>query len=228
VEQKLTAAQKVAEHNHVSRADVQRYIRLTHLIPELQHLVDAGGLKLRNAVELSYIDAESQRGVHKAFYLDKGSKVNYTQSRFIRRMRERGTSLTQTLTELERREREGKANRERKRRKREAQAPQVRQMVVGDAAPAQTPPAPAPSEPSWKTSPEFFVVHRGAIANILRGAPPDNKTLYRMFADFLKRELGANMTLPREAVVSSFNNPTQKKAWEKHMQAMAQQTEKRP
>jgi hypothetical protein len=29
-------------------------------------------------------------------------------------------------------------------------------------------------------------------------------------------------------VVSSFNNPKQKKAWEKHVQAMAQQTEKRP
>ncbi len=46
-----------------SERTVQRYIRLTYLVPELQDFVDEGKIKMRPAVELSYLDEETQRDV---------------------------------------------------------------------------------------------------------------------------------------------------------------------
>ena len=46
-----------------SHTQIQRYIRLTNLVPELQDFVDNGKIKMRPAVELSYLDEESQRDV---------------------------------------------------------------------------------------------------------------------------------------------------------------------
>ena len=46
-----------------SREQIRRYIRLTNLVPELLDLVDEGKIKMRPAVELSYLDEESQRAV---------------------------------------------------------------------------------------------------------------------------------------------------------------------
>ena len=46
-----------------SREQIRRYIRLTILVPELLDLVDEGKIKMRPAVELSYLDEDSQRAV---------------------------------------------------------------------------------------------------------------------------------------------------------------------
>ena len=46
-----------------SKDQVRRYIRLTNLVPELLELVDEGKIKMRPAVELSYLDEDSQRAV---------------------------------------------------------------------------------------------------------------------------------------------------------------------
>lgn len=46
-----------------SKEQVRRYIRLTNLVPELLELVDEGKIKMRPAVELSYLDEDSQRAV---------------------------------------------------------------------------------------------------------------------------------------------------------------------
>ena len=46
-----------------SARQIQRYIRLTHLVPELQQFVDEGKIKMRPAVELSFLDEEIQRDV---------------------------------------------------------------------------------------------------------------------------------------------------------------------
>ena len=46
-----------------SGRQVQRYIRLTHLIPELLEKMDKGEIALSVGVELSYLDEASQRGV---------------------------------------------------------------------------------------------------------------------------------------------------------------------
>ena len=47
-----------------SRAQVQRYIRLTELIPELLDLVDSKNLKFTVAVDISYIDKEIQKWIY--------------------------------------------------------------------------------------------------------------------------------------------------------------------
>ena len=46
-----------------SQDQVRRYIRLTHLIPPLLDLVDAGKIAFRPAVELSYLTEEEQNGL---------------------------------------------------------------------------------------------------------------------------------------------------------------------
>lgn len=46
-----------------SKDQVRRYIRLTYLVPELLQYVDEGQIKMRPAVELSYLDEDCQRAV---------------------------------------------------------------------------------------------------------------------------------------------------------------------
>ena len=60
-ETKLRSDQIVADEAGQSRATVQRYIRLTELIPELLDMVDNGQLKFNPAVELSYLAREEQQ-----------------------------------------------------------------------------------------------------------------------------------------------------------------------
>ncbi len=56
-------AQIVGEQSGDSSTQVRRYIRLTFLVPELLEFVDEGRIKMRPAVELSYLDEDSQRDV---------------------------------------------------------------------------------------------------------------------------------------------------------------------
>lgn len=53
----------LSENSGDSRNQIHRYIRLTFLVPELLELVDEGRIKMRPAVELSYLDEDSQRDV---------------------------------------------------------------------------------------------------------------------------------------------------------------------
>lgn len=46
-----------------SQTQIQRYIRLTNLVPELLEFVDEGKIKMRPAVELSYLDEDCQRDI---------------------------------------------------------------------------------------------------------------------------------------------------------------------
>lgn len=51
---------KVAEDSNESVKQVQRYIRLNNLIPELMELVDENKLKFNPAVEISYLTPDEQ------------------------------------------------------------------------------------------------------------------------------------------------------------------------
>ena len=53
----------ISQESGDSRNQIHRYIRLTFLVPELLELVDEGRIKMRPAVELSYLDEDSQRDV---------------------------------------------------------------------------------------------------------------------------------------------------------------------
>ena len=58
---KLRADEKVAQDSGESRNQIQRFIRLTNLIPELLDMVDEKKISFNPAVELSYLDESQQR-----------------------------------------------------------------------------------------------------------------------------------------------------------------------
>ena len=62
VGEKLSVTE-LAENSDDSERQIHRYIRLTYLVPELQEFVDKGEMKMRPAVELSYLDEETQRDI---------------------------------------------------------------------------------------------------------------------------------------------------------------------
>ena len=53
----------LADKSDDSKTQIQRYVRLTNLVPELLEFVDEGRIKMRPAVELSYLDEDCQRDV---------------------------------------------------------------------------------------------------------------------------------------------------------------------
>lgn len=57
------SSEAITEETGDSRNQIHRYIRLTNLVTELLDLVDEGKIKMRPAVELSYLDEDSQRAV---------------------------------------------------------------------------------------------------------------------------------------------------------------------
>lgn len=60
---KLRSDETIAESSKDSARQIQRYIRLTYLVPELQAFVDNGKMKMLPAYELSFLNEEAQRDV---------------------------------------------------------------------------------------------------------------------------------------------------------------------
>lgn len=56
----IKSVEVVADSSPDSKTQVQRYIRLTELLPELLDMVDNGRIALRPAVELSYLSKDEQ------------------------------------------------------------------------------------------------------------------------------------------------------------------------
>ena len=71
-----------------SKTQIQRYIRLTELIPELLDLVDEGKIGLRPAVELSYI-GHKQHDVYEMIQQEQATPT-HEQTRRMRRMFDEG------------------------------------------------------------------------------------------------------------------------------------------
>lgn len=63
VGQKLTSVETVAKQSGDSRTQVQRYIRLTELIPPILQMVDEGQIALTPAVELSFLTKDEQENL---------------------------------------------------------------------------------------------------------------------------------------------------------------------
>ena len=59
----LRTDEQIAQETGDSRNQIHRYVRLTNLVPELLEFVDEGHIKMRPAVELSYLDEDCQRDV---------------------------------------------------------------------------------------------------------------------------------------------------------------------
>ena len=71
-----------------SRAQVQRYIRLTELIPELLDMVDAKKLNFTIAVDISYIDKEMQKWIYE--YIRDTGFIKPKQITALRKQLEEG------------------------------------------------------------------------------------------------------------------------------------------
>ena len=62
---KKSTVSAIAEQNGLSRKQIYRYIRLTHLISEMQGFVDNGIISIETAVEFSFLSIEKQSSLYK-------------------------------------------------------------------------------------------------------------------------------------------------------------------
>ena len=90
IEHKLKARDVVAKEAGESAAQVQRYIRLTELIPPLLAMVDAKEVGFSPAVELSYLKPEEQTDLLDAME-SEDSKPTLSKAQRIRRFSQEGT-----------------------------------------------------------------------------------------------------------------------------------------
>ena len=82
-----------------SREQVRRYIRLTNLVSELLELVDEGKIKMRPAVELSYLDEDCQRAIVDEIDMNQCTP-SHDQSIRMRKMFEEGKLTPEAITAI--------------------------------------------------------------------------------------------------------------------------------
>ena len=87
---KLEAADLVGKSSDESGRQVQRFIRLTNLIPELLDLVDQKKISFNPAVELSYLTAAEQRDFLEAMQ-DTQNAPSLSQAQRIKKLSQEGT-----------------------------------------------------------------------------------------------------------------------------------------
>ena len=89
----------VAENAPDSRKQIQRYIRLNNLNPELQEMVDDGRLAFTPAVEISYLKPEEQRDL--AVSLEETQNTpSLSQAQRIRKLSETGGVTKDKLDDI--------------------------------------------------------------------------------------------------------------------------------
>ena len=92
---KLSVSQ-VADEVGDSERQIHRYIRLTNLVPELLEFVDEGKIKMRPAVELSYLDEDCQRDVVDEIDLNDATP-SHDQTIRMRKFFEEGNLTTEAI-----------------------------------------------------------------------------------------------------------------------------------
>ena len=89
VGQKLWSVEQVASDVGESKTQIQRFIRLTSLIPELLDMVDEKKIAFNPAVELSYLDESQQRDFLEAME-DTQNAPSLSQAQQLKRMAQQG------------------------------------------------------------------------------------------------------------------------------------------
>ena len=84
---KLRTDELLAQSSGDSRNQIQRYIRLTNLIPEILQMVDDGRIALTPAVELSYLQPSEQEALFSIMDCDEVTP-SLSQAQRLRRMSE--------------------------------------------------------------------------------------------------------------------------------------------
>ena len=96
---KLRTDELVAQEAGESRNQVQRYVRLNELTPELLEFVDEGKIGMRPAVELSYLQEEEMRDL--VDYIDaEGTFPSHAQTIRMRELSREGRLDTDTINEI--------------------------------------------------------------------------------------------------------------------------------
>lgn len=86
-----------------SRNQIHRYIRLTNLVPELLEFVDEGRIKMRPAVELSYLNEDCQRDLVDEIDLNDCTP-SHDQAIRMRKFFEEGKLTTEAISAIMREE----------------------------------------------------------------------------------------------------------------------------
>lgn len=87
----------IGEESGDSRNQIHRYIRLTNLVPELLEYVDDGRMKMRPAVELSYLDEECQRDIVEEIDLNECTP-SHAQAIKMRKLFDEGKLTTEVIS----------------------------------------------------------------------------------------------------------------------------------
>ena len=82
-----------------SKDQVRRYIRLTNLVPELLDLVDEGKIKMRPAVELSYLASEEQKDFLSAMDYAQAAP-SLSQAQRIKKLAQEGECTLDAMCEI--------------------------------------------------------------------------------------------------------------------------------
>lgn len=101
VETQKRSSDIIAKEAGESRAQIDRYIRLTYLVPELLQYVDEGKIGMRPAVEMSYLDEEIQRDIVDRID-ESGGEVfpSHAQTRLIREKVAEGEITYEDITAI--------------------------------------------------------------------------------------------------------------------------------
>lgn len=89
LEPKLRSDEKIAREVGDSRAQIQRYIRLTELQPELMKMVDEKKIAFTPAVELSYLKPDEQRMLIDSIESEQ-STPSLSQAQRMKKLSQRG------------------------------------------------------------------------------------------------------------------------------------------
>ena len=126
-----TSREIVAESSPDSHSQIQRYIRLTELIPTLLDIVDEGRIGMRPAVELSYLSKEEQSALADAMsYMD--ATPSHDQAIRMRKMSNEGKLTPEAIEAIMG---EVKPN---QREKISFRADRLRQYIPKNISPSQT------------------------------------------------------------------------------------------
>lgn len=95
----LESAEIIGQAVNESGRTVQRYIRLTHLIPSILQMVDEGRIAFNPAVEISYLTEEDQQLLKDEMDACQATP-SLTQSRTLKQMSQAGTLTREYLHHL--------------------------------------------------------------------------------------------------------------------------------
>ena len=98
--QKLTAREKVADKSGENYKQILRYIRLTHLIPQLLDKVDEKKLAFIPAVELSYLKEKEQKWLYSNLEREEFFGVPISLARKLKGISQNGSLAEKKIEDL--------------------------------------------------------------------------------------------------------------------------------